>query len=187
MGFIASILVTYTYSLGPMFSLIIFYLFASVLLVSALASVTLRHPVYSVLSFLASMCSLAVLFFIQQAYFIAIVQITVYAGAILVLFLFVLMLIGYDKEPRTVRRHPVRLGFSIAIAALSLAGLLWMAQTAGPLTPAALQPQTVQAGVGNVEALGRLLFRQYILPFELLSFVLLVAIIGSVVLAKKEL
>lgn len=160
-----------------------FYIFSGILLLSALLAVTLRHPVYSVLCFLASMFSLAVLFFIQKAYFVAVIQITVYAGAILVLFLFVLMLIGYEKEQRAFWTNPVRFGFAVTLAALSLIGLLWIYRTA--ISGSTAPSQHLIAG--SIQSVGRLLFNQYLLPFELLSLVLLVAIIGSVVLAKKEL
>ncbi len=167
---------------------IAFYIFSGVLLLSALLAVTLRHPVYSILCFLASMFSLAVLFFIQKAYFVAVIQITVYAGAILVLFLFVLMLIGYEKEQRAFWTNPVRFGFAVTLAALSLIGLLWIYRTVGAtLVVAQGQAQDLPLQAGSIQSVGRLLFNQYLLPFELLSLVLLVAIIGSVVLAKKEL
>ena len=166
-----------------MLETISFYLFAGILLFSALLAVTLRHPVYSVLCFLASMFSLAVLFYIQKAYFVAVIHITVYAGAILVLFLFVLMLIGYDKEPPALWTNPIRFGFAIGISALVLAGFFWIYRFAIAGMRQA-EPDIRQAG--TIESVGRLLFSSYLLPFELLSLVLLVAIIGSVVLAKKE-
>lgn len=164
---------------------VVFYIFAGILLSSALLAVTLRHPVYSVLCFLVSMFSLAVLFWLLKAYFVAVIHVTVYAGAILVLFLFVLMLLGYDKESSALWTNPIRFGFAVSLSILSLVGLLWAYQFAkgtsfGP-TNAEAPLQT-----GSIESIGRLLFSSYLLPFELLSLVLLVAIIGSVVLAKKE-
>ena len=166
-----------------MLETVAFYIFAGILLVAALLAVTLRHPVYSVLCFLASMFSLAVLFWLLKAYFVSVVHITVYAGAILVLFLFVLMLLGYDKEPPALWTNPIRFGFAIGFSALSLAGLFWVYKLAiaGTANPEPLSQ------AGSIEAVGRLLFSQYLLPFELLSLVLLIAIIGSVVLAKKDL
>ena len=166
-----------------MLETIAFYLFAGILLFAAILAVTLRHPVYTVLCFLVSMFSLAVLFWLLKAYFVAVVHITVYAGAILVLFLFVLMLLGYDKEPPALWTNPIRFGFAIGFSLLSLAGLFWIYRfaIAGTAKPEPLsQP-------GTIEAVGRLIFSSYLLPFELLSLVLLIAIIGSVVLAKKEL
>ncbi|MBI4970427.1 MAG: NADH-quinone oxidoreductase subunit J [Candidatus Omnitrophica bacterium] len=160
-----------------------FYLFAGVLLFAALLAVTLRHPVYSVLCFLVSMFSLAVLFWLLKAYFVAVVHITVYAGAILILFLFVIMLLGFDKEPPALWTNPIRFGFAIGFSTLSLAGLLWIYKIA--VCQAARPEPLSQAG--TIESIGRLLFSSYLLPFEFLSVVLLVAIIGSVVLAKKEL
>jgi len=161
-----------------------FYLFAGILLVSALLAVTLRHPVYSVLCFLISMFSLAVLFWLLKAYFVAVIHVTVYAGAILVLFLFVLMLLGYDKEPPALWTNPIRFAFATGLALLSLAGLLWAYRFARSDVGRELYSQPV---IGTIESIGRALFSSYLLPFELLSLVLLVAIIGSVVLAKKEL
>lgn len=159
-----------------------FYFFSGILLLSALFAVTFRHPVYSVLCFLASMFALAVLFWLLKAYFVAVIHLTIYAGAILVLFLFVLMLLGYDKEPPSLWTSPLRFGFALALAALVLGGLVWAVQLAG---------NTEIAGEsmisGSIESIGRVLFSAYLAPFELLSLVILIAIIGSVVLAKKEL
>lgn len=167
---------------------IVFYLFSGLLLIFAFLAVLLHHPVYSVLSFLVSMFSLAVLFWLQQAFFVAIVHITVYAGAILVLFLFVLMLLGYDREPITLWTNPIRFGFAMTLSVLSLIGLLWICYlvSVGLYRGVPLVREPQAAVSGTIESVGRLLFSSYLLPFELLSLVLLVAIIGSVVLARKE-
>ena len=156
-----------------------FYLFSSILLISALMAVTLHHPVYSVLSFLVSMFALAVLFVLLKAYFVAIIHLTLYAGAILVLFLFVLMLLGYEKEPVAFWSSPLRYWLASGLSIITLAGLtsmLWL-----------IPKTSIFPVAGTIETLGRLIFSKYLMPFELLSLVLLVAIIGSVVLAKKEL
>ena len=162
-----------------------FYLFSALLLISALMAVSLHHPVYSVLCFLMSMFSLAVLFLLEKAYFVAIIHITVYAGAILVLFLFVLMLLGYDREPVTLWTNPIRFAFAVTLSGLVVLGLLaslyWTSKTMQ------LESPDISKMAGTIESVGRVLFSFYLLPFELLSLVLLVAIIGSVVLAKKEL
>ncbi len=159
-----------------------FYLFSSILLFSALLAITLRNPVYCVLSFLVGMFSLAILFLLLKAYFVAIIHITLYAGAILVLFLFVLMLLGYNNESPVFWKNPVRYGLSLGLSILSLAGLFMLVRSFKETTS-----ENIVLVEGTVESLGKLLFSKYLLPFELLSLILLVAIIGSVVLAKKDL
>src|SRR3989338_8264438 len=150
-----------------MLETVAFYTFAGVLLIAALLAVTLRHPVYSVLCFLASMFSLAVLFWLLKAYFVAVIHMTVYSGAILVLFLFVLMLLGYDKEPPALWTNPIRFGFAIGFSALSLAGLFWIYKIAvvGPGSPRPGEG-TSPLQAGSIEAVGKLLFSEYLLPFE---------------------
>jgi len=159
---------------------VFFYIFTSLMLAAAVAVVRHRSPMYSVLSLLVVMFCLSGLFVMLGAYFLAAIQVLLYAGAVLVLFLYVLMLL--NLSPDSLNRARV---FIQPVAGVTAAGLLFFAlcrvaaQSPLPPTPAAAQP-------GTIEALGRLLFRDYLLPFELTSFLILAAIIGAVTLAKGK-
>ncbi len=158
-----------------------FYIFAGLMLAAALAVILGRHPVYSVLSLLAVMFCLAALFIMLGAYFVAALQVLLYAGAVLVLFLFVIMLL--NLEPETLARMRVftlRAG-GTAAAALLLALLVKIVVSGGDRPFAAAAP-----GDGTVESVGRLLFTTYLIPFELTSFIILAAIIGAVTLGKQH-
>jgi len=159
-----------------------FYLFSGILIASGLLAISMRNPVYCVLSFLVGMFSLAILFLLLKAYFVAVIHVTLYAGAILVLFLFVLMLLGYDNEIPALWSNPIRYCLAVGLGILSLAGLLMIVR----IFKENVQNQNIHLE-GTIDSIGRLLFSKYLLPFEMLSLVLLVAIIGSVVLAKKDL
>ncbi len=160
----------------------LFYLFAGLMLISALLVITLRHPVASTLSLLVSMFCLSGLFVLLGAYFVAVIQVLVYAGAILVLFLFVIMLLDLGKDAMTRTQGHVWLLVGFAIGGV----LLWQLRTiVNHTVDGSLPPAT--AVQGTTEQIGQLLFTQYLLPFELTSFLLLAAIVGAVVLSRKEL
>jgi len=155
-----------------------------------------RHPVYSALFLVLTFLGLSVFFLQLQAPFIAAVQVIVYAGAIMVLFLFVIMLLGEDKpipgELKAGKELP--LGALFAFCLVMEIGYL-MARTmtrGGPRAPGKIQTvgTTDAAGLvdfGSVKAIGDTLFTQYLFAFEATSIVLLVAMIGVVVLAKRRL
>ncbi len=158
-----------------------FYLFSTLTFLSALYVVTTRRPVYAVLSLVATMFSLAVLFVLLKAYFIAAVHVLVYAGAILVLFLFVVMLLGVSQaEIQSSKQRMLRIfGGLTTLALLVEIGLVAKAVSrSGTFIRV--------SALGTIEGIGRLLFTQYILPFEITSVLLLVGIVGAVVLARKE-
>jgi len=141
-----------------------------------------RHPVKSVLALVVSFFGLAVCFVMLSAPFIAAIQVIVYAGAILVLFLFVLMLLNVPEETR--ERDPRRIqralaGVALVLFAGMLLGLLRGHGATGLAAPAA-------APTGDVAPLARLLFSGYLLPFEALSVLLLAALVGAFVLARRE-
>ena len=160
---------------------VFFYLFTGLMLLGALSVVFNRQPIYSVLSLLFSMFSLASLFVMLGAYFVAALQILLYAGAVLVLFLFVTMLL--NLEPEALSR--MRL-FTLRTTG-TLAALLFVATLIRIIRSTVLMPLSGGAPAGGtVESIGRLLFTTYLLPFELTSFLILAAIIGAVTLAKKE-
>ncbi len=156
----------------------LFYLFSFGALVFALGVITARSAVYSVLSLVAAMCMMAGLFVLLEAYLVATILVLVYAGAILVLFLFVVMMLDFKKLTES---WP---GFKLSpLIAVGLAVVMFYmtARVACTVAPSSAVP--VQ---GTAEALGRALFGRYVLPFELTSFLILSAVVAVVVLAKKE-
>jgi len=160
-----------------------FYLFAALTLLCGflvVANPFTRNPVTSAMFLVLSIVSLAGLFVLLHAFFLAAVQVLVYAGAVMVLFLFVIMLLDLKEE---VRRHYKTFGVvtgALAVVALAVIAIRAIA-TSG--VGAGLQPQ-VEGGTGP---LGRLLFGQYLLPFEIVSVLLLVAMVGVILLSKKDL
>lgn len=163
-----------------MVEVVCFWVFASLMLLSALGVILARFPVYSVLLLLVSMCCVAGLFVLQGAFFLAMLQVLLYAGAILVLFLFAIMLLNLDPAQwRQERARTLRVAGGL-VALAFLAEMVWIIQRAAS-SVAAAQPVP-----GTVAAIGRTLLHEYLLPFELTSFLLLVAIIGAVALAKLK-
>lgn len=157
-----------------------FYLFSGLTLLAALYVVLTKNPTYAVLSLVAAMFSLAILFVLLHAYFIAVVHVLVYAGAILVLFLFVVMLLGVGKDEtasKSQRLYRIFGGLVVTGFLLEI-GIIIKAVSSSAQTPAVL--------TGTIEAVGKLLFTEYLLPFEITSVLLLVGIIGAVVLSKRE-
>jgi NADH-quinone oxidoreductase subunit J len=164
--------------------LILFILFAFVAAVSAVIMITRSNPIISALFLVLNFASLAGLYLILNAQFIAVVQVIVYAGAIMVLFLFVIMLLKPEKE-KFFSSHPQVKILAIVIAALVFFQLVYMIFLSKPST--SLNP-TVAASVkaGTIEQIGRELYTNYILPFEAAGYLLLAATIGALVLAKKK-
>jgi NADH-quinone oxidoreductase subunit J len=164
---------------------LLFVAFAAVLVVSSLLVILHRNPVSSALFLVLAFCSLAAIYLLLHAEFIGLVQIVVYAGAIMVLFLFVIMYLnlGHDVETGVTLLVRRWLGWLVG-AALFAAGALLVARhfAPGPVTP---EPSLdLVARPGNTEAIGRLLYSRYLFPFEITSVLLLVAMIGVVVIAK---
>jgi len=160
---------------------VFFYTFTLLMLGAACSVVCNRQPVHSVLSLLVVMFCLACLFVMLGAYFVAALQILLYAGAVLVLFLFVIMLLNLEPEALARMRLFTLRGVGTLAAALLffvLARILAPPGQGPPLSEAA--PPS-----GTVESIGRLLFTTYLLPFELTSFLILAAIIGAVTLARQ--
>jgi NADH-quinone oxidoreductase subunit J len=160
---------------------ILFFYFAAIILASAALVVILRNPVYSALSIFIMFFHVAGIFVLLNAEFIAAIQMLVYAGAILVLYLFVVMLLNLRREERYHQQYVLGglLGAVILTELLLVMFQSTFSPPTGPYTPAVLQ------AVGNTEAVGKALFTTYLLPFEVASLVLLAAMIGSIVLAKR--
>lgn len=162
---------------------VLFYTFTIIMLAAAVLVIRHPQPIYSVLSLLVVMFCLAALFVMLGAYFVAALQVLIYAGAVLVLFLFVIMLL--DLAPEALARTRVLTLGTIGTAAggLLCASLIRvLTAPSQPPRPAAASPPPD----GTVESVGRLLFTPYALPFELTSFLILAAIIGAVTLAKQQ-
>ncbi len=163
----------------------VFFALAIALIVAALGVVLNRHPVRSALCLVATLFLLAVLFVFLDAHMVAALQIVVYAGAIMVLFLFVIMLLNLQQEPPQRRRRAwqVAVTLTASLFALGVIAALRGSATSMP-GPGAAAP--VPVSFGTSVNLGEVLFTQYLLPFEITSILLLVAIVGAVVLAKRR-
>jgi len=165
----------------------LFAVLALVAIVAALVVITHRHPVYSALCLVITMLSIAFLFLLLRSEFLWVMQITVYAGAVMVLFLFVIMLLDLGRADRSPARvKPVGVIVGTVLAGLLLAEL---AVGVGPqivLGPRGAYDPEVLRTVGNTRAVGRILFREYLIPFELTSLILLTAMVGAMVLAKRK-
>jgi NADH-quinone oxidoreductase subunit J len=159
--------------------LILFFLFAGFCLAGAINLLLQSHPINSALSLIVVMTSLAVLYLLLGAEFLAAAQVIVYAGAIMVLFIFVVMLLNAGREDRTVGSRAARAVGLPAVAALLavLATLILRAQGLGTAA--------ISQGLTTTEELSRVLFHELLLPFEVTSVLILIAILGAVALARK--
>lgn len=161
-----------------------FFYFACVIAVASVLVVALRNPIYSALSLLIMFFHVAGLYVTLHAEFLAAVQVIVYAGAILVLYLFVVMLLNLKQDDRYHRQWPAA-GF--VGASLVVESLILMLLKGRAIPPAPTGSETTTEGLGNTESLGDVLYSTYLFPFEVASLILLVAMIGAIVLAKKDL
>jgi NADH-quinone oxidoreductase subunit J len=161
-------------------SIPLFLLMAALTVASALTVIIHPNPIYSALGLVSTLFMLAVLFLGLDAQMVAVLQIIVYAGAIVVLFLFVIMLLNLQVEERSSAAPPM-VGIA-AIGGLAMGGLVILGIVRTPLGA----PVPVHAGFGGTEALAERLFTVYLLPFELTSLLLLVAIVGAVVTGRKR-
>ena len=165
---------------------IFFYFFSTLAIVTAVMVIAGRQPVHSVLYLVITMFSLASLFALLGAHFLAVIQILIYAGAVLVLFLFVIMMLDLGKEESSMRQTA---GLRVlgSVTAIAFVGeVIFVLKTLTlTLTPTLSLAGRGGAGDGNIQRIGRVLFSQHLLAFELTSFLMLAAIIGAVVLSKK--
>jgi NADH-quinone oxidoreductase subunit J len=163
----------------------VFAVAAAMVLAGAIGVVVARNPVHSALMLIMTLFGVAVLFVLQQANFLAAVQVIVYAGAIVVLFLFVIMFLGVDREEE-IRKEPLRgqRPLAIALVLLGTTGLLLLGQVSKWTTG---QPSVAgtDTGAPNVNLLGRSLYTTYLFPFEATSALLIIAVVGAVVLARR--
>ena len=163
----------------------LFYLFGASAVAASLLVIAQRNPIYSVLLLIASFGALSGLYVLLEAPFVAVIQIIVYAGAIMVLFLFVVMLLNapHEETEHDERVHPLlRPGptrFGVVLAVALVAELVWA------LTTGAESGRFAGGSVSSVAAIGRRLFTDYAFPFEVTSILILVAMVGTLVLARR--
>ncbi len=165
---------------------VLFYVFAVLVLGGGLLTITQRNAVHSAIALIVSLLGVAGLYLLQQAEFLFAVQIVLYVGGIMVLFLFVIMLVNLDqaaRERRFNRQWLVALAAVLAVAA-ELGYFIYRGKGAFHIAEG-MAPATAGA-LGNTEMVADTLFTNYLLPFEIASILLLVAVVGSVVMAKKR-
>ncbi len=163
----------------------LFYLFAAIAVIASLLVIAQRNPIYSVLLLIASFGALSGLYVLLDAPFVAVIQIIIYAGAIMVLFLFVVMLLNAHEDAET-GEHAV---VAVASPARRLGGFLAVllgAELVWAITVAGESGGFAGGSVSSVADIGRLLFTDYTFAFEATSLLILVAMVGAVVLARKE-
>jgi NADH-quinone oxidoreductase subunit J len=165
--------------------LILFLFLSLIAIASAFGMLLSRNAVYSALFLVLNFVTVAVFYLLLGAPFIAMAQVTVYAGAIMVLFLFVIMLLGADELPKAQVlpwQKPLASVLAILLAVEATFLLVTKARPAGDV----FQPETAINSMDNLRELGMSLFSTYLLPFEVTSILLLVAMVGAIVLTKKE-
>jgi NADH-quinone oxidoreductase subunit J len=166
---------------------VLFYVFGAIAVVASVLVIAQRNPIYSVMLLIASFGALSGLYVLLEAPFVAVIQIIVYAGAIMVLFLFVVMLLNAPHEETEHDEHlhplmrPGPMRFGAFLAAALVVELVWALTARGGESGA-----FGGGAVSSVAAIGRLLFTDYAFPFEVTSILILVAMVGAVVLARRE-
>jgi NADH-quinone oxidoreductase subunit J len=163
----------------------LFFLFAGIALVAALGVVLAANPVHSALSLVTVLIAIAALFVVQDAQLLAAVQVIVYAGAIVVLFLFVIMLLGVDRSEATAETLRIQRPVALVLG-LGLIVTLLVLIRPGWATGESSTRGVATAGGGNVKAVANSLFTTFLWPFELTAVLLVIAVIGGVVLARRS-
>jgi NADH-quinone oxidoreductase subunit J len=162
--------------------LVLYFLFGSLAIVGALAVVLARNPVKSAMGLILTMVSLAVLYVVHLAHFVAAVQVIVYAGAVMTLFLFVIMLIGVDREEDLTEHLPGQKVLVILLGVVSL-GAIVAVLAAGGWTWVTGVAKLDPPPNGTAEAIGSSLLTDWVLPFEATALLLIVASVGAIALA----
>ena len=155
-----------------------FLVLAAVAVAGAVSLILQRHPIHSALSLIVVMVALAGLYLLQGAEFVAAVQIIVYGGAIMVLFVFVIMLLNAGEEERTNLSRMAYAGVPLGIA--------FLVEVAYWIGRATIHMNAAPAENVSTRELSTILFREYVFPFELTSFLILIALLGALVLARRE-
>jgi len=161
---------------------ILFAIFGAISVGGAIMVVTRRHPMTSALYLILTLFAVAALFALRQAHFLAVIQLLVYAGAIMVLFIFVIMLLNLQEQELAPRKRTFMHVISVALVLYALSQLIELLTR----TPSRQLPE-VGPAYGTTAEIGRLLFSDYLFAFEIVSVLILAAIVGAVVLAKRRL
>mgnify|MGYP001397995164 FL=1 len=161
---------------------LLFYSVACLTIISALFVVLNRNPVYSAVMLVLCFFSIATLYLLLEAYFVAVLEIIIYAGAIMVLFLFVIMLLDLGREAALPKLKILDKALSLFLVVIIFLGILTLTMWDGGDLHQTLNPSSV----GDITAVGKALFTDFLLPFEVASLLLLVALIGTVFLAKRR-
>jgi len=165
--------------------IILFLILALIAIATAMGMLISRNAIYSALFLVLNFVTVAVFYLLLGAPFIAMSQVTVYAGAIMVLFLFVIMLLGAESLPKA-EVLPWQRPLAIVLAVLLVGEAAYLLITRARPAGDVLQPEATANTMSNLRELGMVLFNQYLLPFEVTSILLLVAMVGAIVLIRKE-
>ena len=161
--------------------LIIFFVLAAIAVLGAISLIVQRHPIHSALSLIVVMVALAGLYLLQGSEFVAAVQIIVYGGAIMVLFVFVIMLLNAGIEEHT--NFSKLAGYAGVPLGIALTGFI---AAAIARSTDAVQAASTGGTIASTKQISTMIFKQFVYPFELTSFLILVAIMGAIVLAQRE-
>lgn len=170
-----------------MVELVVFVLMGAAALAGGITVIRARNPVYSAMGLLATLFAMAVLYVIQLAHFVAAVQVIVYAGAVMTLFLFVIMLIGVDKEENTAETipHQRRLAMALGLIAVGM-GVVLVARGRFSWVPLLVEPAPNRATNGTIQVLAGRLFTDWVLAVEATALLLTVAAAGAIALASTR-
>lgn len=165
---------------------VIFFATAIAAVVAGVSMVVTRNAVHSALFLVGTQIALAILFLLQGAFFIAALQVIVYAGAIMVLFIFVIMLLGVDQKEALIEPLRSQRSIAVGLGVLLISEALYLF-VSDFVADGIVAADPVVAGQGNVEEVARVLFTKWAFPFEVTSVLLVVAVVGVMVLAKRDL
>lgn len=170
----------------PVVASVVFWVAAIVAVLSGVGVVAARSPIYSALALIVTLAQLAIMFLLLDAQFLAAAQILVYAGAIMVLFLFVITLLGVEAYPFLGAHLPFQRAVSVILASALLAAIIFFVGESPDWLTGGHGSFGRQLAQGNVEAFGAQLFTQFFFPFELTAPLLIVAMIGAVAVGKRR-
>lgn len=166
---------------------VVFWVAAVVAVIGGIGVIVSKSAIYSALSLIVTLSQLAVLFLLLNAQFLAVAQILIYAGAIMVLFLFVMTLLGVQESPFSGEHLPLQRGLSIVFGGGLLLGIIFfVAQSTRATITGAHGTFNAELAQGNIQAFGTQLFTTFVLPFEATPLLLIVAMIGAVALGKRR-
>ena len=164
----------------------LFIIFALIALASALNILLQRNPLYSALSLICTLAALSALYMMLHAQFIAAIQIVVYAGAIMVLFVFVIMLLNVQKDQPQIEKQKGLRYLAIPFAGLLIAETFYVLRLVPERTMPQVAVESADRAIGTTWSIGTNLFTDYLLPFEVTSVLILMAVVGAIVLARRE-